>query len=211
MSAAEEKKAGPSGIKLLIDFGPLVLWLAANSFFGTYVGIAVFMLAILAALAASKIMLKRVSPTLWLTAFLVIFFGAISLISHNPIWMQIKPTIIYLVLSAALFFSLWRGTNAIQIFLEQGFETLSDRGWFLLGRNWAIFFLFLAGFNEATRHFYPGQDPATGAELADNMKVWLNLKVYGVTALSLIFGAANIPMILRHSAADDAVDRDPQA
>ncbi|MFM7029260.1 MAG: inner membrane-spanning protein YciB [Chakrabartia sp.] len=211
MSATEEKKAGPSGIKLLIDFGPLVLWLAANSFFGTYIGIAVFMLAILGALAASKILLKRVSPTLWLTAFLVIFFGSISLISHDPVWIQIKPTIIYLVLSAALFVSLWRGTNAIQIFLEQGFETLSDRGWFLLGRNWAIFFIFLAGFNEATRHFYPGQDAATGAELADNMKIWLNLKVYGVTALSLIFGAANIPMILRHSAETETEDTGPKA
>jgi len=49
---AAKKQLNP-GLKLVLDIGPLALFFAANAKFGIYVATGAFMVAILAALAAS--------------------------------------------------------------------------------------------------------------------------------------------------------------
>jgi intracellular septation protein len=54
-----------------------------------------------------------------------------------------------------------------------------------LTRNWAFFFAAMAIFNEVLR-------------ATVSFDTWLFVKVWGVTALTFLFGAANVPMLLRH-------------
>jgi intracellular septation protein len=65
------------------------------------------------------------------------------------------------------------------------FEGLDEAGWLKLSRNWAFFFAFMAVLNEVLR-------------ATVSFDAWLTAKVWGATALSLLFGMANIPMLLRH-------------
>jgi len=65
------------------------------------------------------------------------------------------------------------------------FPGLDEDGWLKLSRNWALFFVALAIVNEVMR-----------ATLT--FETWLTTKVWGVPIVSLIFAAANIPMLLRH-------------
>jgi intracellular septation protein len=62
---------------------------------------------------------------------------------------------------------------------------LTEEGWMKLTRNWALFFAALAIANEVMR-----------ATLT--FDTWLTVKVWGVTAVSLVFAIANMPMLLRH-------------
>jgi intracellular septation protein len=55
----------------------------------------------------------------------------------------------------------------------------------LLSRNWGLYFLSLAIANEIMRRTL-------------SFDTWLTVKVWGVTALSLLFGIANMPMLLKH-------------
>ncbi len=53
------------------------------------------MVAIVVALLISKIRIGRVSPMLWLSALLVVFFGSLTLYFRDPRFIMAKPTYIY--------------------------------------------------------------------------------------------------------------------
>ena len=180
-----ERSPPPAGLSLALDYGPLVVWFAATKFSGPFTGTFAFMVAIVIAVIASKWRLGRVSPMLWLSAVLVMGFGGLTLWLRDERFIQIKPTAIYLLLSGMLFVGLLTGRALLKYLLEAGFPGLSDRGWTLLSRNWAFFFLAMAGLNEVLR-----------ATLT--FDTWLTVKVWGVSALSVAFGIANLPMLSRH-------------
>ena len=193
MSEELPEKTAPKGLGFALDFGPLLIFFLTNHFAssesdptrGPLVGTAVFMVAIIAAIIISKIKLGKVSVMMWVSAVLVVGFGGITLFLGDPVYIQIKPTIIYLLFSAILFGGLLRGKALLRYLLEYAFEGVSDIGWKKLSRNWAFFFLAMAGLNEVIRQAF-------------DFNTWLTLKVWGVTALSFLFTMAQIPMLTRH-------------
>jgi intracellular septation protein len=189
---SETKK--PSGaLNFALDFGPLLLFFVASKLGssdadpkqGAIVGTATFMAAIIIAAIVSKVKLGKISPMLKLTAALGVFFGALTLWFHDERFIQIKPTIIYAFFAALLIGGWLRGKALLKYVLEAAFEGLNETGWLKLSLSWGLFFVFLAGANEAMR-----------ATL--DFDLWLTLKVWGVTALTFLFSMANIPMLLRH-------------
>ncbi len=173
------------GLSLALDYGPLAVWFVATKVAGPFTGTFAFMAAITVAVLVSKLRLGRVSPMLWLSAALVIGFGGLTLWLRDPRFIQLKPTAIYLLLSTLLFAGLLTGRPLLRYLLEAGFTGLTERGWILLSRNWALFFLAMAGLNEVLR-----------ATLS--FDTWLTVKVWGVSLLSVTFGLANVPMLMRH-------------
>jgi intracellular septation protein len=143
------------------------------------------MAAISLAVIVSKVKLGRVSPMLWLSAVLVIFFGGLTIYFHDQRFIQIKPTIIYSFFAAMLLGGLARGKPLLKYLLQAAYDGLSEEGWAKLSRNWAIFFIVMAVVNEILR-----------ANMS--FDTWLSLKVWGVTIVSFLFAAANVPMLLKH-------------
>ncbi len=129
-------------------------------------------------------MLGRVSPMLWLSAILVVGFGALTMWFHDERFIQMKPTIIYAGLGLLLLGGVALGKPLIKYVLENGLDGLNDRGWMLLSRNWGLFFIVMAVLNEIMR-----------ATLS--FDTWLTLKVWALIPLSLAFGASQIPMMTR--------------
>ncbi|TMJ15902.1 MAG: septation protein IspZ [Alphaproteobacteria bacterium] len=192
-----KKPARPHGATgFLLDFGPLLLFFLAYKFSGVIVGTVVFMVAILAALLISLIRFKRVSPMTWLSAVLIVGFGGLTLYFHDPKFIQLKPTIIYAGFSILLFAGLAAGKPLLKYLFGPIFEGLSDTGWLKLTRNWALFFAAMAFANEAMR-----------ATLS--FDTWLTVKVWGITLVSLVFGAANMPMLMRHGFSISEAEKEP--
>lgn len=181
--AAPQKKNG--NLSLALDFGPLLVFFLAYRFAGVITGTAAFMIAISLAVLISKVKLGRVSLMLWLSAVLVVFFGALTIYFHDQRFIQIKPTIIYAFFAVMLFGGLLRGKPLLKYMLEAAYDGLSQEGWMKLSRNWALFFVAMAIANEIMR-----------AALSFDM--WLTVKVYGVTIVSFLFAAANIPMLMKY-------------
>ena len=187
---SEVKTKPHPGWSLAIDYGPLVLFFLAYKFTNVFAGTAVFMAAIVIAVVVSKWRLGRVSPMLWLSAILVIGFGGLTIWFHDPKFIQIKPTIIYALLSGLLFGGLAMGKPLLKYVLEAGYDGLSERGWIILSRNWAFFFAAMAIINQilvATLDF----------------GTWLTVKVWGMTILSFLFAMANIPVLTKHGFGDE--------
>ncbi len=187
MTAPSSKPAPAHGgtLSLALDFGPLLAFFLAYKFAGVIVGTAIFMASIAIAVIVSKVKLGKVSPMLWLSALLVLFFGSLTIYFHDQKFIQIKPTIIYSFFALMLLGGLLRGKPLLKYLLQAAYDGLSEEGWRKLSRNWAVFFIFMAIVNEAMR-----------ATLS--FDTWLAVKVWGVTIVSVLFAAANVPMLMRH-------------
>lgn len=172
-------------LSLALDFGPLLVFFLAYKFMGVIIGTAAFMAAIMLAVIFSLVRLRHVSPMLWLSAILVLFFGSLTLYFHDQRFIQIKPTIIYTFFSLMLFAGVIRGKPLLKYLLQAAYDGLSEEGWLKLSRNWAIFFAAMAVANEAMRATF-------------SFDTWLSMKVWGVTIISFLFAIANLPMLMRH-------------
>ena len=137
------------------------------------------------AMIVSKWKLGKISPMMWMSAVLILGFGALTIYFNDPRFIQHKPTIIYSGFALILFGGLLRGKAMLKSLLQAAFEGLTDEGWLKLSRNWAIFFAAMALINElmvATMSF----------------DWWLTIKVWGVPAISFLFAMANIPMLMKY-------------
>ncbi|MCJ8157831.1 septation protein IspZ [Sphingomonas sp. LaA6.9] len=187
------------GLGLALDFGPLLVFFLTFKFIGLIAGTVAFMAAIVVAVLVSRWKLGKVSPMLWLSAALVLGFGTLTIYFNDPKFIQIKPTIIYTMFSVLLFGGLLTGKPLMKNLMQAAMEGLSDEGWMKFSRNWAIFFAAMALINEAMR-------------LTLDFDLWLTLKVWGVTVLSMLFMVANVPMMIRHGltvSAEDAAESAP--
>src|SRR5437660_12614114 len=89
-------------LKLALDLGPLVLFFAVNARWGIFIGTAAFMAAVVAALATSYALVKRVPLMTLVSAAIVVVFGGLTLVLHDDLFIKLKPTIIYLLFAAVL-------------------------------------------------------------------------------------------------------------
>ncbi len=190
MSTAPKSEAGP-GLKAGIEYGPLVLFFAVNflapigPLTRVLVATGVFMAATVVAMIVSKVKLGRISPMLWLSGILVVVFGGLTLYFHDERFIKMKPTIVYAMFSALLFFGLATGRPLIQMVLGNVYPGLTALGWRKLTRNWACFFAFMAVLNEAVWR-------------NSSWDFWVGFKLWGAMPLTIAFAIANIPMLLRH-------------
>lgn len=172
-------------LHVALDFGPLLAFFIAFKMSGVILGTAVFMVAIVIAVVISKWRFGKVSPMLWLSAVLVLFFGSLTIYFRDQRFIQLKPTIIYGFFAVMLLGGYLRGRPLLKYLLQAAYDGLSDEGWKKLSRNWGLFFVVLALANELMRAFL-------------DFDLWLQVKLWGVTAATFIFAAANVPMLLRH-------------
>ena len=201
--AGSEKKPRSGWINLAVDYGPLLVFFFTYRFYspdgddplgeiGAVIrGTGAFILAALVALAVSKWRLGKVSPMLWLSTALIVGFGALTIFFADPVFVQLKPTIIYVGFGALLLGGWWRGKALLKVLLEAAFEGLSDEGWLKLSRNWGVFFLMLAALNEFLRWYLDFGD-------------WLAAKLWVFLPLSFLFTFTQLPMLLRHGLALEA-------
>jgi intracellular septation protein len=202
---AEAPARKPSGwLNLLVDYGPILIFFLVYKYYSpakgesaigeipaVIAGTIAFMVAAVAALIVSRWKLGRVSPMLWLSTALIVFFGGLTILLQDEFYIQIKPTVIYLIFGAALLIGVARGMALLKYLLAAAFEGLSDRGWLILSRNWGFFFLFLAALNEGFRHYL-------------SFGGWLQAKLWVFLPLSFLFTFAHIPMLLRHGLAQES-------
>jgi len=192
---AKPQSSGHGVLPLLLDFGPLLVFFLvykvsshAGAFASTRAainGTLAFMVAVLVSVAVSRWRLGRVSPMLWLSAILVVGFGALTVYFNDERFIQLKPTIIYGAFAALLIGGYATGRPLLRYLLQAAYTGLDEIGWMKLSRNWGLFFAAMAVLNEVLRQ-------------ALSFETWLTVKVWGVTALSLVFAMSQVPLLLKH-------------
>jgi intracellular septation protein len=186
MTATVKPQLNPL-LKIALDLGPLVLFFLANARYGIFAATATFMVAVLAALAVSYVLTRRLPIMPVVTAIIVLIFGGLTLILHNDTFIKIKPTIIYVLFGGVLLGGLLLGKPLLGVVFDSLFH-LTEEGWRKLTLRWALFFLALAVLNEIV-----WRNTSTN--------VWVDFKVFGVMPLTLVFGALQYPLLQKYSTA----------
>jgi len=200
MSSAPTPAREPAGAsKLLIDLGPLLVFFVANylapvsPLLKIFVATGAFMVAMVVAIIYSAIRFRHISPLLWFSGVMVVVLGGLTLWLHNETFIKVKPTLYYLLVSGLLGFGLWAGRPLLKMVLGAAYPGLDEDGWRKLTRNWALFFLFMAGLNEAVWR-------------NSSTDFWIGFKLWGAIPLTFLFAALNIPMLLKHGLNSEAAE-----
>ena len=174
--------------RLALDLGPLLIFFAAFKFLGIFAATAAFIVAVLAALALSYLIERRLSPMPLFTALLVVVFGGLTLYLKNDVFIKMKPTVLYGFFGAVLLGGLGFNRLFIKYVFAQAFE-LDEQGWKILTVRWGLFFLCLAAINETVWR-------------TTSTAIWVSFKVWGIIPLIFLFALAQTPLVIKHQAPD---------
>jgi intracellular septation protein len=192
-------------LKLVLDLGPLFLFFFANArpalflpfvalFYpgivadsqrGIFVATAVFMVAVVAALAVSFALIRRLPMMPLVSAIIVVVFGGLTLVLHDEMFIKLKPTLIYALFGGVLAGGLLFNKLFLGMVFDQMFH-LTDEGWRRLTVRWAAFFFALAALNEIIWR-------------TQSTDFWVSFKVFGFVPLTFLFAVLQYPLLTKYA------------
>ena len=177
-------------MKQFLDFLPLVVFFAFYKLYDIYAATTALIIATAIVLIYSWVRYRKVEKMALITFVLVAVFGGLTIFFHNDEFIKWKVTVIYVLFASALLFSQWvMKKPLIQRMLGKEL-TLPQQVWSRLNLAWAVFFI-LCGLANIYIAFWLPQN------------IWVNFKVFGLTALTLIFTLLSGVYIYRHMPQDD--------
>jgi len=179
-------------MQALAEFAPLVAFFVTYRLGGLYAATAVLMVAMLALLGFDWLRQRRIPPLHAVSAALVLVLGGATLVLHNRLFIQWKPTVLFWLVSVAFIASFWIGERTLtQRFLEPalaGRVAVSPQQWRRVNGTSAVFYALLGGLNLAV---------AYGA----SERTWVYFKLFGLAVLTFAFVALQVLWLSRAAAA----------
>lgn len=207
--------------KFLVDFGPLLVFFIAY-FFGRrlapivggaigrdfavepggelFLAVASFLPAYAGAFLYSVWKERRVAPMLFVSGVAIGVLGALTLIFHNKTFFYMKPTIVYAMFAMTLAGGLAADRNFLRTLFD-GALHLPDGAWRTLTRRYVVFFATLGLANEVAWRWLTRDCDLAAAAVCAGEAQWVNLKIWGFTAVNVLFALAQAPFLAQH--ADD--------
>ncbi len=108
-----------------------------NALYGINAGTWALILTTIVAIVAMLYMFHRPPVFPLIASTVTIVFGALTLITHDPMWVQIKVTIFNALFAGFLFLGLWLDRNFFQYVFEKTFHYTKE-GWDQFTRNFAL-------------------------------------------------------------------------
>lgn len=182
---------GTKKLPVWIDFGPLLVFLAAFYYLkrdhpddALIWAAGVLAVAAVLALAYAWFKYKHTSPVLIFSTVAVGGFALAAFIFDDKRFVFMKPTVMNGLFGAAVIGGVILRKNVIKMFMGSAFE-LPDPKWNTLAIRWGLFFFAMAILNEVIwRNF--------------SESFWANFKVFGFLPLTLLFTLTQIPFLTKH-------------
>ncbi len=187
-SGSSEEAAGPSkrpgGFRAWIDYGPLAVFFIVNLVTkDPFQATGGLMIAVLIALLASWKIERRIPKMTLYTAIGVGIFGGLTLWLKDETFIQMKLTIVNVLMGLGLLGGVLAGKSPLKSLLGDSLP-LSDPAWRKLTVRYALFFLATAGINEIVRRQV-------------TWETYVNFKVFGMILLTIGFTATQLPFLSR--------------
>src|SRR6185312_15566320 len=121
-----------------------------NGVYGIAAGTWALILSTILSLVVTLWMLGRPPIMPFIAGAVSITFGALTLLTGDATWIQIKVTLFNSLVALLLWWGLRSGKSFFHFVFGNTFH-YTDEGWYRLTRNVALFFLLTAVVNEAVR------------------------------------------------------------
>ncbi|MBL4601711.1 MAG: septation protein IspZ [Emcibacteraceae bacterium] len=179
-------------IKMLIELGPIIVFFYANGEYadengagGIIPATKIFIVAMAVSMICSKIILKKITMMLWISAGLVSVFGGLTIYFDSEIFIKIKPIILYTFFAITLLGGYAVGKPFIKNLMEAGFPPIEDIAWMKMSRNWGFYFIVCAILNEVLWRNLSNAD-------------WISAKIWIFMPMSFVFAIAQMPIVLKY-------------
>lgn len=161
-------------MKFLFDLFPVILFFVAYKYADIYLATLVAIVATFLQIAWLWFKGRKIDTMLWISLVVISVFGGLTLFLHDENFIKWKPTVLYwlfsiILLGGKLFFD----KNFLQALLKEQM-TLPEPAWTRLNWAWISFFACMGVLN-----LFVAFNFSTDA--------WVNFKMFGATALMLIF------------------------
>lgn len=160
-------------MKLLFDFLPVVLFFAAYKLADIYVATGVAIAAAVAQIVWTLVRKEKVKPVQWIGLGFILIFGTATILLQDEFYIKIKWTLFYGLMGLLILGAVAFGKNPLKGVLGNEIE-LPPEAWQKLSLSWGAFFLLLAALNQ---YF----------AMTLSLDAWVKVKVFGGTALSVVF------------------------
>lgn len=177
-------------MKLFYDYFPIICFFIAYKLFGIYVATATTIAASALQVGVYWLIHRSYEKMHLITLILIVVLGGTTLLLHNPIFIQWKPSIIYWLFAIALLISQFFGKkNLIEHMMADKIKA-PKKIWTHIAYAWSFFFLILGGINIYVVYHY-------------DMNAWVNFKLFGTLIATLIFAILQAIYISRHVIHDE--------
>lgn len=164
---------------LAIEFGPIVVFFFATTYYDFYKGVLALVIAIPISVLASIIKDKRLPWFSILSSTMTFFFGIVTLMVSDPKWIALEYTLYNGIFGAALLISWFFKKPALKKLFVTMLD-ISDDGWMKLSLHWSLFLLSIAILNELVWNFY-------------GKEVWVSFRLAAV-GLYVLFSLYLLPI-----------------
>ena len=174
----------PQGLKMLLEFGPLIAFFAANWAGGIFVATMAIMITTPLALAITWYITRKLAVMPLVTLGFVAVFGSLTLWLQDETFIKVKVTLINCLFAAALLTGLLLKRNFLKLVFGEAMR-LDEAGWRKLTIRWSLFFLAIAGLNEIVWR-------------SVDTDSWVTFKTFGILPLTMIFAITQLPLMQKH-------------
>lgn len=172
-------------MKQFLDFLPLIIFFVFYKLYDIYLASGALIAATALVLVFTWVKYRKVEKMALITFLMALVFGTLTLVFHNDLFIKWKVTVIYGLFALVLLISqLVHKKPLVQRMLGKEL-TLPDKVWSNLNLAWAVFFLVCGLANIYVAFWLP-------------QSTWVNFKVFGLTALTLVFTLISGIYIYRH-------------
>lgn len=176
-------------MKQLLDFLPLIIFFAVYKFFDIYIASGALIAATALQLIISYLLYKKLEKMHLITFVMVTVFGSLTLILHDDSFIKWKVTIVYALFAIALGVSQIMNKPLLKSMLGKEL-VVEDKVWARVTWYWVSFFV-VCGLINIYVAFSLSQE------------TWVNFKVFGLTALTLINTVLTVFYLFKNMSEED--------
>jgi intracellular septation protein len=165
-----------------MDGTVLALWSIEYRFDGIYSATAVLMAATALQVVLTRLLSGHLEKRLLILAGVVMAFGGATLLFHNQVFIQWKPTIFNWALAAAFAGTRWwTGRSALEKAMGSQLQ-LPPEGWLKLDRLWTLYFLVVGALNLFVAYRF-------------SEATWVSYKLYSSIGFTLLITLVTVALL----------------
>lgn len=171
-------------IKLLSEFGPLIAFFVGYKLGGIQAATLYMIIVGVISALLFYIVNKHIPKFSLISTSILLLSGSITLLTGNPVFIKVKPTILYFVFGSLFLITALKNRPLLKYMLETTIK-MENKAWNKLSYRFASFFLSMALMNEFVwRNF----DEAS----------WVTFKVFGALPLTILFILSQVPFLMKN-------------
>lgn len=180
----DQIKSEPKWLKPITEYLPLIAFFLVYWKSDLITATKVLVAVTLVTTALSFFITRKVAMMPLVTAGILAFFGGLTILFDDESFIKMKPTVVQIAFAGIL----WGGLFFKKIFIKKlmgASLTMPDDVWVSLTHRLGFFFLICAGLNELVWR-------------TQTTDFWVNFKVFGLTGLTLVFFAMQLPLFNKY-------------